>query len=103
MYRSIFLIRLLHRFLQNRLHLIASNSNKLSVVVLLYLSSTFDTVDHHILLEWLHTRFGFRDSAFSWIQSFLRDRTSRVSVNSCFSRVFDFLCGVPQGSRTTLE
>ena len=86
----------LTRFLSDLL--VAFDSKKLSFVVLLDLSSAFDTVDHSILCDRLYKRFGFRDVALSWIQSFLNDRTCRISVKSSLSQIFNLSCGVPQGS-----
>ena len=41
------------------------------MLVLLDLSSAFDTVDHEILLERLQTRFGFTGKVLKWLRSYL--------------------------------
>ena len=77
---------------------VASDSHKLSLVVSLDLSSAFDTVEHSILLDRLYKRFGIRDTALSWLTSFLSDRSFCVSINNSISPVSRAPYGVPQGS-----
>ena len=68
------------------------------MLVLLDLSAAFDTIDHGILYERLRSAFGVRDTALSWIASYLSDRTQQVSIDGTFLIKFDLECGVPQGS-----
>ena len=43
------------------------------------LQKAFDTVDHNILLgKWKH---GIRGVAYSWFESYLKDRKQYVSIN----------------------
>jgi len=69
-------------------------------LVLLDLSSAFDTVDHSILLSprSLITMLSVRDSALSWFQSYLHDRTQYFSVAGNTTADFVLDCSVPQGS-----
>ena len=53
------------------------------VLVLLDISSAFDTIDHDILLIDLH-RIGVRGDALCWLTSYLTDRTQCVSVDGHF-------------------
>lgn len=71
---------------------------KPSPLLLLDLTAAFDTVDHTILLEGLHTTVGLSDSALKWFQLSLTSRTQCVSLGSCRSRLLPVFCGVPQGS-----
>ena len=78
--------------------MLSSDCNRLSFVVLLDLSSAFDTIDHSILFDRLCKRFGIRDTALSWLKSFLTGRSASVRIKSSFSRFSQISCGVPQGS-----
>ena len=68
------------------------------VLVLLDLSSAFDTLDHSILLDRLHSRYGISDIALKWLISYLRDRSQSVVVGDASSSERHLLYGVPQGS-----
>ena len=68
------------------------------VLLLLDLSSAFDTVNHCLLLKKLSTKFGLSGIVLKWFESYLKNRSFEVKINySRSSRCF--LCiGVPQGS-----
>lgn len=69
------------------------------------MTKAFDTIDHKILLDKLHT-YGIRGVALDWISSFLSGRTQVVelqtsnsrSVTTTRSKPLSIVCGVPQGS-----
>ena len=67
-------------------------------LLLLNLSAAFDTVDHNILLQRLHSRFLVRGKALDWFASYLTDRTQSVIINNTKSKPYPLDCGVPQGS-----
>ena len=67
-------------------------------LLLLDLSAAFDTVDHNILLQRLHSRFSVHGKALDWFASYLADRTQSVVINNNKSKSFPLECGVPQGS-----
>ena len=67
-------------------------------LLLLDLSAAFDTVDHNILLQRLHSRFSVRGKALDWFASYLADRTQSVVINNNKSKPYPLECGVPQGS-----
>ena len=79
---------------------ILSNMNKqhMSILVLLDLSTAFDTIDHAILLCRLDTSFGIMDAALAWFSSYLSGRSQRVLVNGERSDWHPLPFGVPQGS-----
>ena len=76
----------------------AIDSKRLSVLVLLDLSSAFDTVDHGILLNILQDRFGVRGHVHRWFKSYLIGRTQVFCTTSGRSDVVNLDCSVPQGS-----
>ena len=59
----------------------AADSHQVTLLGLLDLSATFDTVNHDILLVRLETSFGIGGSVLAWLKSFLSDRQQAVSLN----------------------
>ena len=76
----------------------AVDDKKSVILLLLYLSAAFDTVDHTILVSRLANRFGIRDTALNWFPSYLQLRKHFVSVNGIDSSLKDLQYGVPQAS-----
>jgi len=64
-------------------------------LVLLDMSSAFDTVDHQLLIRILQYRLSINDSALAWFNSYLSDRSQTVHVNSSISRTVNLSCGMP--------
>ena len=62
------------------------------------LSAAFDTINHQILLERLKSDFGIDGLAFSWIQSYLSNRTQYVKLGNHSSSPVELLAAVLQGS-----
>ena len=74
-------------------------SQEVTCLVLLDLSVAFDTVDHDLLLNRLHIRYGFDGTILNWISSYLRSRTQQVLIgDNTFSKPTQLKCGVLQGS-----
>ena len=61
------------------------------------LQKASDSVDHNILLGKLK-HYGIRGVAYSWFESYLKDRKQYVSINGYKSEHFSISLGVPQGS-----
>uniref|UniRef100_A0A3Q4NBY6 Reverse transcriptase domain-containing protein n=1 Tax=Neolamprologus brichardi TaxID=32507 RepID=A0A3Q4NBY6_NEOBR len=76
----------------------ASDAGNCSVIILLYLSAAFDTIDHKILLNRLKVLAGISGSALDWFSSYLSDRTFSVRTDRFSSNAAALTCGVPQGS-----
>tara|TARA_B110000881_G_scaffold40031_1_gene32496 strand:+ start:158 stop:3112 length:2955 start_codon:yes stop_codon:yes gene_type:complete len=74
------------------------DKGKALILVLLDLSSAFDTIDHKILVERMKKEFGVTGTAKEWFVSYLSDRTNKVCVLSDYSDVQTLHYGVPQGS-----
>ena len=68
------------------------------VVLMLDLSSAFDTVDHNRLLQILFHEIGIRGMAYQWFVSFLKGRMQRVLIEGATSSDIEIEFGVPQGS-----
>ena len=62
------------------------------------LSAKFDTVDHLILTSVLNNKFGIGDVAPKWFNSYLQQRSFKVTVNGKYSEEKQLTYGVPQGS-----
>ena len=76
----------------------AADAGHVTGLVLLDLSSAFDTVDHSLLLSILRSGFGVDGLALRWFQSYLSERTQTFVVNGTQSSTFHVDCSVPQGS-----
>lgn len=73
--------------------------NSAVMVAMLDMSAAFDTVDHAILLKRLQSTFGFQGTVIRWFESYLSERTVRVSINDALSDTLELTCSLPQGSK----
>jgi len=69
-----------------------------ALLILLDFSAAFDTIDHDILFQLLHRRFGLSGTVLNWIVSFFHNRQYFVSTGDLSSRRHPLRFGVPQGS-----
>ena len=70
---------------------------------MLYLSATFDTVSHEILLDRLCQRYDITGSSVQkWFASYLSSRAQFAHIECLRSSLRELNCGVPQGSVTGL-
>ena len=76
----------------------ALDSHNCVVLLLLDLSSAFDTVDHEMLIHRLRSRFGIKEKALDWLRSHLANRSHFVNIGGVKSETHNMTCGVPQGS-----
>ncbi len=78
--------------------LMTADAGSPSLLILLDLSSAFDTVDHNILLHRLHSTIGLSDSVHNWFSSYLSGRTEHVALGEVKWLTHIVSCVVPQGS-----
>ena len=71
---------------------------EVTVVIVLDMSAAFDTVDHDLLLDILHNRYGITDTALQWYWSYLRPRGMKVCINDANSSIRTLNYSVLQGS-----
>ena len=81
----------------------AMDQGKVGILLLLYMSAAFETVDHRTLLNRLHTELGIGGTALDWFESYLVDRHHVVSIRGEHSDSCLLLYGVPQGSVLGLQ
>ena len=68
---------------------------QVTAVIVLDMSAAFDTVDHDLLLDILHKRFGIAETALQWYQSYLRPRGMKVCINEAYSSIRPLNYSVP--------
>ena len=78
--------------------LVAVDRGRGVVVLMIDLSSAFDTDQHGILLRILKDSLHIRGTALEWFRSFLCGRTQSVKIDGILSDWLPVPCGVPQGS-----
>ncbi len=66
------------------------------MLLMLDLSAAFDVIDHDIPFRRLEYSYGIVGSALRWLQSYLGDRSQRVSIGSTLSEPKFLRIGVPQ-------
>lgn len=71
---------------------------EVTLLVLLDLSSAFDTVEKGILMKTLECDFGITDNVQKWLLSYLTGRKQKIAISGELSDSFDLASGVPQGS-----
>ena len=76
---------------------LALNQHDEFILVLLDLSSTFDTIDRTILIKRLYYQYGLNGTVLKWFQSYLSNTTEPVVIDGTTSDS-GVPFGVPQGS-----
>ena len=77
---------------------LAMDSKKGTILVMIDLSSAFDTIDHSILLNRLEVRYGITSVVFEWFRSYLYGRVQRINIDDSFSPPHPLTISVPRGS-----
>ena len=75
----------------------AMENQGVNLLVLLDLSSAFDTIDHPALLSRLQHLLVINGTILAWFESYLSDRTQCVHINGKSSAPQPLQYGVPQG------
>ena len=75
-----------------------TDSDKITVLVLLDFSAVFDTVDHRTLLDRLENWVGLSGTVLNWFRSYLDGRSYFVTIGNHESDRVAMTCGVPQGT-----
>ena len=71
--------------------------SKINLTIFLDLKKAFDTVDHSILIQKLQ-KYGIKDRAGEWFESYLTNRQQFCSLNGVKTKPRKVPCGIPQGS-----
>ena len=78
--------------------LLSMNKGKVTALVLLDLSASFDTINHDMLLERLSKWFGFCYGVLRWFVDYLGGCSQKIKLEGHLSDNFQLHYGVPQGS-----
>ena len=87
-----------YNFIIAKSHAHLQYSGLYSILILLDLSSAFDTVDHNVLISHLKNYVGISDVALDWFISYLSNRSFSVRLGEASSSCAPLFCGVPQRS-----
>ena len=68
---------------------------KVTALIAINLSATFDMVDHDILISVLQTKFGVKGKALDWYTCYLNDRMYKVNVRKEYSTPRELVFSVP--------
>ena len=69
-----------------------------AALIAIDLSAAFNTVDHDILHDILHNKFGIRGTALNWFETYLRPRYQKVCIVESYSMHTKLDFSVSQGS-----
>ena len=78
--------------------LLGLDKRHVSLLTLLDLSSSFDTIDHNILSNRLNYLYGISGTCLSWFRLYLSNRRQSVAIANRISPTKELHYGVPQGS-----
>ena len=76
----------------------ALDAGSSAILLMMYLSTTFDTIDHDTLLSRLCNVYGITGNALDWFRSYLTGRIQCVVIEDSVSVDQELDFGVPQGS-----
>ena len=73
-------------------------NQRVTTLMAVDLSATFNIMDHSILISVFRERFGITEIALSWFESYLYPWYCKVNVGTTYSKNRELVCSVPQGS-----
>ena len=73
-------------------------NQQVTSMIILDLSTAFDTVDHELLLQVLNHKFRVVDTALEWYKTYLIPRKFKVSINGSYVKEKNMNFTMPQGS-----
>ena len=74
------------------------DKQNLTLLVMLDLSTAFDTTDLNILINTIETRFSITESSLQWFSSYIMNNNQHILINNTLSNDTNLKWGVPQGS-----
>jgi hypothetical protein len=74
----------------------SAENHKVTILVLMDMSSAIDSVSHPLLLARLHDT-GVRGDALKWFSSYLENRSFSLKISATDSDIYSLSYGVPQG------
>ena len=78
--------------------LLNMEKGRVTALILLDLSATFDTIDHLTLISRLSSWYGTSGTALDWFTSYLTNRCQQVKIQDYISEAVYISFSVPQGS-----
>ena len=85
-------------YFPSKMIFIYQSRGEATALVLLHLSTAFDTIDHSTLLSCVHDWFGVGGCTLKWLSSYLTECYQPIKIGYILSDSQKFLFGVPQGS-----
>ena len=62
-----------------------TQQEKVTILVCIDLIAVFDMVDYSVLIKVLNNYYGISRSALHWFESYLADRSMKVSIGDVYS------------------
>ena len=77
--------------------LLNMDSQEVTLLTLLDLSATFDTIPHNLFVEKLRKDYGISGAPLQWFQSYFKDRLQQVVIEGAASKLLPLDTGMPRG------
>ena len=77
----------------------ALDCRQCAYLVLLYVSTAFDTIDHKVFLRPLQRDYAITGGVKDWMEFYLSERSQSININSISTDKIRLEYGFPQGSQ----